>query len=94
MAARDWTTMQLVWREDRLRFHARNPFPPGGVVEDPATGAAAAALGAYLRELGLVEPPATVTILQGEDMGRPGRLLVDLYADRPEIDVTGTAVAI
>ena len=32
-------------------FHARDPFPPGGVVEDPATGAAAAALGAYLREL-------------------------------------------
>ena len=27
-------------------------------------------------------------------MGRPGRLLVDLHADRPEIDVTGTAVAI
>ena len=94
MAARDWTTIQLVWREDRLRFHSRNPFPPGGVVEDPATGAAAAALGTYLRELGHVEPPATVTILQGEDMGRPGRLLVDLHADRPEIDVTGTAVAI
>ena len=94
MALRDWTTVQLVWREDALRFHSRNPFPPGGVVEDPATGAAAAALGAYLRELGHVEPPATVTILQGEDMGRPGRLLVDLHADRPEIDVTGTAVAL
>ena len=94
MAARDWTTVQLVWREDELRFHSRNPFPPGGVVEDPATGAAAAALGVYLRERGLVEPPATVTILQGEDLGRPGRLLVDLHADRPEIDVTGTAVAI
>jgi PhzF family phenazine biosynthesis protein len=94
MAARDWTTVQLVWRQDRLRFHSRNPFPPGGVVEDPATGAAAAALGTYLRELGYVEPPATVTVIQGEDMGRPGRLLVDLHADRPEIDVTGTAVAI
>jgi PhzF family phenazine biosynthesis protein len=94
MAARDWTTIQLVWRESTYRFHSRNPFPPGGVVEDPATGAAAAALGTYLRELGHVEPPATVTVLQGEDMGRPGRLLVDLHADRPEIDVTGTAVAI
>ena len=94
MAERDWTTVQLVWRQDRLRFHSRNPFPPGGVVEDPATGAAAAALGTYLRELGHVEPPATVTVIQGEDMGRPGRLLVDLHADRPEIDVTGTAIAI
>jgi PhzF family phenazine biosynthesis protein len=92
MAARDWTTVQLVWREDPGRFHSRNPFPPGGVVEDPATGAAAAALGAYLRELGLVDPPATVTILQGEDLGRPGRLLVDIHEDRPEIDVTGAAV--
>jgi PhzF family phenazine biosynthesis protein len=94
MTARDWTTIQLLWREDETRFHARNPFPPGGVVEDPATGAAAAAFGAYLRELGLVEPPATVTILQGEDLGRPSRLLVDIHADRPEIDVTGTAIAI
>jgi PhzF family phenazine biosynthesis protein len=94
MAARDWTTVQIVWREDEARFHSRNPFPPGGVVEDPATGAAAAAFGAYLRELGLIAPPATITILQGEDMGRPGRLLVDLHADRPEIDVTGAAVPI
>ena len=94
MAARDWTTVQLVWREQPLRFHSRNPFPPGGVVEDPATGAAAAAFGAYLRELGLVEPPATVTILQGEDLGRPGRLLVDIHEDRQEIDVTGEAVPI
>jgi PhzF family phenazine biosynthesis protein len=94
MGARDWTTIQLVWREAADRFHARNPFPPGGVVEDPATGAAAAALGAYLREEGLVTPPATITIHQGEDLGRPGRLLVDIHADRPGIDVTGTAVAI
>jgi PhzF family phenazine biosynthesis protein len=94
MTARDWTTLQLVWREDATRFHARDPFPPAGIVEDPATGAAAAALGGYLRELGLIEPPATLTILQGEDLGRPGRLLVDIHPDRPEIDVTGTAVAI
>ena len=94
MAERDWTTIQLVWREAEDRFHSRNPFPPGGVVEDPATGAAAAALGAYLREQGFVTPPATITILQGHDIGRPGRLLVDIHADRPGIDVTGAAVRI
>ena len=33
------------WRESQYLFHSRNPFPVGGVVEDPATGAAAAALG-------------------------------------------------
>jgi PhzF family phenazine biosynthesis protein len=92
MAAREWTTIQLVWRESGSLFHSRNPFPPGGVVEDPATGAAA--LGAYLRDLQLVPLPATVTIHQGEDLGRPGHLIVDIRADRAEFEVTGTAVAI
>jgi len=41
-----------------------------------------------------VTPPVTVTLLQGEDMGRPGVLEVGVAADRPGIDVTGTAVAI
>lgn len=94
MAARDWTTIQLVWRETDTLFHSRNPFPPGGVVEDPATGAAAAALGAYLRDLRLVPLPATITIRQGEDLGRPGRLTVDVPADRAQIEVTGAAVPI
>jgi predicted PhzF superfamily epimerase YddE/YHI9 len=31
----------LVWTESRTLFDARDPFPPGGVIEDPATGAAA-----------------------------------------------------
>jgi PhzF family phenazine biosynthesis protein len=93
MAARGWTTVQCVWRERDTHFHARDPFPPGGAVEDPATGAAAAALGGYLRELGLVTVPATVTIVQGEDMGRPSLLTVDI-TERPEIDVTGNAVVI
>jgi PhzF family phenazine biosynthesis protein len=93
MAARSWTTVQLVHRREPLAFDARNPFPPGGVVEDPATGAAAAALGAYLRALGLVDPPARVTVSQGEDLGRPSLLLVDVLpgADAP-VRVTGTAV--
>jgi len=94
MASREWTTIQLIWREAQTTFHSRNPFPPGGVVEDPATGAAAAALGAYLRDLQLVPLPTTVTVHQGEDLGRPGHLTVDIRADRAEIQVTGTAVAI
>ena len=95
MAERDWTTIDLVHRESPLVFHARNPFPPGGVVEDAATGAAAAAFGGYLRELGLVQPPATVTVRQGEDMGRPSLLTVGIPADPGAgIAVTGTAVPI
>lgn len=92
MLERDLTTVDLVWREDERTFHARNPFPVGDVVEDPATGGAAAALGAYLREVGAVRPPAAVTVLQGEDMGRPSRIEVAIAADRPEIAVTGAAV--
>ena len=90
MAAHDWTTMQLVYRERPDLFHARNPFPPGGMVEDPATGAAAAALGGYLRALDLVPPSRRVTIRQGEDMGRPSLLLVDI-PEQGGIDVTGSA---
>jgi PhzF family phenazine biosynthesis protein len=93
MLGLDLTTVDLVWRESGDRFHARNPFPVGGVVEDPATGAAAAAFGAYLREIGAVTPPARVRILQGENMGRTSELLVDIDG-RPEIRVTGTAVTI
>jgi PhzF family phenazine biosynthesis protein len=94
MAQRLWTTVHLVWAEDALTFHARDPFPPGGVVEDPATGAAAAAFGGYLRDLDLVPLPARVTILQGADMGRPSRLLVDLGTSAGGVDVTGTAAPI
>jgi predicted PhzF superfamily epimerase YddE/YHI9 len=39
----------------------------------------------------LVDIPARVTILQGEDMGRPSRLLVDLAAGDERVQVTGTA---
>ncbi|WP_460352321.1 PhzF family phenazine biosynthesis protein [Actinoallomurus acanthiterrae] len=95
MARRGWTTVHLVWRETDTVFHARDPFPPGGVFEDPATGAAAAAFGAYLRSLELVAPPARVTIHQGEDMGRPSRLLVDITPGADAgIRVSGTAAPI
>ena len=93
MLESDLTTIQLIWREADPLFHSRNPFPVGGVVEDPATGAAAAALGGYLRNAGLIETPTSITIRQGEDMGRPSLLSVDIPA-RGGIIVSGTAVRI
>ncbi len=87
------TTLQLVWRETEDVFHSRNPFPVGGVVEDPATGAAAAALGGYLREAGFVSAPATLIIRQGEAMGRPSLLTVEIPVTGGII-VSGTAVPI
>ena len=55
-------------------LEARNPFPVGTLVEDPATGSAAAALGGWLRASGRVVPPARVRVHQGADVGRPGVL--------------------
>jgi len=96
MRRRGWTTVHLVHRPDpdRLGFDARDPFPVGGVVEDPATGAAAAAFGGYLRATGLVREAARVRIRQGEDMGRPSELLVDITPDDTRVRVSGHAVRI
>ena len=90
----DLTTVQLVWRESATVFHVRDPFPVGGVVEDPATGAAAAAFGAYARELGLVPEDAVLTLLQGEDLGRPGELTVTLRAGDRRDRVSGAGTRI
>ena len=95
MASRGWTTLNLVWREDAHTLHARNPFPPGGVVEDPATGAAAAALGAYLASQDRLPDDRRFTIHQGHDLGRPSVLRVDVPVDiREGVRVSGTAVEI
>lgn len=75
MAEQALITISLLWNESNEIFHSRNAFASGGVYEDPATGAAAAALAGYLRDIqwgGKNE----FTILQGEDMGMPSRLLV------------------
>jgi len=92
MLAHNWTTVHLAWPQNADLHHVRNPFPVGGVYEDPATGAAAAAYGAYLRDLGAVPDDATVTLFQGEDMGRPSRLEVRLVTDDPRVRVSGGAV--
>jgi PhzF family phenazine biosynthesis protein len=95
MAAQGWgATVAVVTRTADTEFEARNPFPPGGVREDPATGSAAAALGGYLRGLGLVEPPVRVTVRQGRHVGRPGLLTVDIPSGDGGIAVSGRAVPI
>ncbi len=94
MLAADLTTLQLVWRESAHRFRARDPFPVGNVVEDPATGAAAAAFGAYLRWRGELVPPARFTISQGVEMGRPSLIEVEVPDTDGGIRVTGTAVSL
>lgn len=68
-----FVTVAFVFGEGERHFHVRNAFASGGVLEDPATGAAAAAFAGMLRDLELMTPGGIV-IIQGEDMGRPSRI--------------------
>jgi PhzF family phenazine biosynthesis protein len=61
-------TIMLVFAESRQLFHSRNAFASGGVLEDPATGAATAAFAGYLRDLYWLHG-GEITLIQGEDMG-------------------------
>ncbi len=69
-------TISLLWVESGELIHSRNAFASGGVYEDPATGAAAAALAGYLRDIGW-RGKTGFEIVQGEDMGCPSRLSVE-----------------
>jgi PhzF family phenazine biosynthesis protein len=73
-------------------LHAR-AFAPGlGIPEDPVTGTAAGACGAYLREVSAFddELPAEMVFEQGHFVDRPGRIRVQVGA---EVRVGGRAVA-
>ncbi|KAA9085304.1 PhzF family phenazine biosynthesis protein [Microbacterium radiodurans] len=94
MDERGWpATITVVHRTASDRFAARNLFPVGRITEDPATGSAAAAFGAYLREVGAVDAPVRIVIEQGAHVGRPGLLTVDI-SEAGGIRVTGHAVPI
>ena len=84
-------TISLVHAEGDQLFHVRNPFASGGVYEDPATGAAAAALAGCLRDLHWPHG-GRIDICQGDDMGVPSRLRAEFF-DEPggSIRVSGQA---
>jgi predicted PhzF superfamily epimerase YddE/YHI9 len=84
-------TIALVFAETEQRFHARNPFASGGVYEDPATGAAAAAFAGYLRDLGWPHG-GVIEIVQGEDMGMRSLLRAEIPPENGRsIRVSGIA---
>lgn len=84
-------TILLGFAETPQLFHTRNPFASGGVYEDPATGAATAALAGYLRDLGWPHGGA-IDIVQGEDMGSRSRLHAEIpAAPGSSIRVSGSA---
>ncbi len=86
MLEQDWITISLLFNESGTLFHSRNAFAFGGVIEDPATGAAAAALAGYLRDIEW-QCEDNFEILQGFDMGTPSRLLVE-YSPTKKASVT------
>lgn len=90
--AHDWVTVQLVAATGPGTWRARDPFPWGGVVEDPATGAAAAAFAGYLRSHGRACTGDRFVVEQGVEMGRPSRIEVELL-ERAAL-VSGHAVLI
>ncbi len=63
--------------------HARMFAPSIGISEDPATGSAGGALGAYLVHHGVVEvaPTTEVIIEQGYEIDRPSSILVQVESD-------------
>jgi PhzF family phenazine biosynthesis protein len=84
-------TVTLVFAETDQLFHARNPFASGGVYEDPATGAAAAALAGHLRSIDWPHHGA-IDIIQGEDMGERSVLKAEIPSEPgSSIRVSGTA---
>lgn len=90
--AHDWITVQLIAETGPGMWRARDPFPWGGVIEDPATGAAAAAFAGYLRAHGRAATGDTFVIIQGVEMGRPSKISVELL-DRAAL-ISGAATRI
>ena len=85
--------------ESFASVHARMFAPKIGILEDPATGSAGGALGAYLVQHGVVEvgPTTDILIEQGYEIDRPSRILVQVGSDDDaiqEVKVGGHCVMV
>jgi len=69
---------------------------PWELYEDAATGSAAGALGAYLVKHGKLSPGHTLSILQGQEMGRPSHIEVEVTQTGKKLvpRVSGAAVKV
>ena len=69
---------------------------PWGPYEDAATGSAAGSLGAYLVKHGELNTGQTLSILQGEEMGRPSQIEVGVTQSGKKLipRVSGAAVRV
>jgi predicted PhzF superfamily epimerase YddE/YHI9 len=81
-------TILLAYAKMPQLFHTHNPFASGYVLEDPAMGAATAALGGYLWDIDWPHG-GVIDVIQGEDMGMQSLLRATI--GRPE---AGTSICI
>jgi trans-2,3-dihydro-3-hydroxyanthranilate isomerase len=72
----------VAFDRDAWRAHLRMFAPEVGVVEDPATGSAAVALGVFLAGRGVLaaDGQSGFTVAQGAELGRPSQLGVLVHA--------------
>ena len=89
----------FAWDAAARTSHTRVFAAGAGVLEDAATGSAAAAFGAWLASAGYVPGDAETpyTVLQGAEMGRPSRIegtVVTRAGSAVECRIAGTAVPI
>ena len=85
--------MAYVFAREGNRVLARFFFPKfGSVIEDPGTGSACANLGGWLLATAAALPQR-LSIDQGDAVGRPCRLGLEVTADR-EIRVSGPVIEI
>ena len=90
----DCITVVLNWRESDILVNTRVAFAYGGVIEDPATGSAAASFAGYLRDTGQLPNPE-FRIIQGHDMGQ--RCIIRVRAEGGQGDpvrISGTVVSL
>lgn len=85
--------------EEISTVHTRMFATSIGVPEDPATGSASGALGAYLVQNGVVEvkPRTDIVAEQGYEIDRPSRIFIQVESDDDmiqEVKVGGQAVMV
>jgi len=73
-----------IFVEEGETFHCRDFAPAAGIDEDPVTGSAAGALGAYLLRHRVTRPGVPLCLRQGEACGRAGEVRVVVAGDPGE----------
>jgi trans-2,3-dihydro-3-hydroxyanthranilate isomerase len=92
-------TFSTMTVEQQATVHTRMFAPLIGIIEDPATGSASGALGAYLLQHGVVEvaPLTEIIAEQGYEIERPSRILIQVESEDDAIQtvkIGGQAVMV